>query len=212
MLSLVVVQVFVAIGLVATIVGFLIGRARRPASTEPVRVVAERPPARWTQIAWIAGTLASVFWPVGVFFAPEYAYHWPAFPDFPDSWTVQVLGVLLSVSGGILFARAAQALGRQMTPAIQVQQGHRLVQEGPYRRIRHPVYTAIITVAAGQSLFLLSPAVAILAVVLVVLANYRAALEEALLKSPEAFGGIYDEYIARTGRFLPRMRSRPPDP
>ena len=208
MLPLPFVQVCAGIALAATLVGFILGRSRLPTSNEPVRVVATRAPARGTQVVWILGTLVAVFWGIGVFLAPAYAYHWPVFPDFPSSTAVQVLGIALSVTGGILFSRAARALGRQMTPAIQVQRGHQLMQTGPYRYIRHPVYTAIIAVALGQTLFFLSGPVALLTLLLVGLAVYRARLEEALLASPAAFGTTYDSYVAHTGRFLPRLRSR----
>jgi len=212
-LPLLTVQIFVVLGVGATFGSLALGRWGHSRLTQPVHVVARRPPAAGTHVAWIGGTFASVLWPLGVFFVPAYAYHWPAFPDFPESWVLQVFGILMAGSGGVLFARAARALGRHMTPAIQVQQGHQLVQEGPYRLIRHPVYTAIVTVALGQSLFLLSLPVFLLAVVLLALANYRASLEEDLLRSPSAFGGAYDAYMAKTGRFLPRLggASRPPN-
>jgi len=95
-----------------------------------------------------------------------------------------------------------------MTPAIQVQEGHQLLRTGPYRLIRHPVYTAIIAIALGQALLFLSAPAVLLALILFGLAEYRARLEEDLLRSPEAFGPTYDAYMTRTGRFLPRLRSK----
>jgi len=97
-----------------------------------------------------------------------------------------------------------------MTPAIQVQKDHQLLQTGPYRSIRHPVYTAIISIALGQTLFFLSPPLALVTVLLAGLAWYRARLEETLLASPAAFGKTYEVYMARTGRFLPRLHAPSP--
>jgi protein-S-isoprenylcysteine O-methyltransferase Ste14 len=207
-LSLPVVQICVAVAVIATIVGFVSGRARLPLGTGPVEVVATRPPARGTQVVWVGGTVVALFWGIGVFIVPAYAYHWPAFPDFTGSWVVQVVGIVLTVAGGLLYSKAARALGRQMTPLIRIQKDHQLLQTGPYRYIRHPVYTAIMTIAIGQSLFFLSLPVALIALVLVGLAVYRSGLEEALLRSPVAFGAEYEAYQARTGRFLPRFASR----
>ncbi len=119
------------------------------------------------------------------------------------------MGFLVSLAGGLLFFAAVRALGRHMTPAIQVQEGHQLVQEGPYRYIRHPVYTAIVTGATGLSLLYLSPILALITILLVGLATYRARIEEELLGSSEGFGPAYSAYVARTGRFLPRTRSGP---
>jgi protein-S-isoprenylcysteine O-methyltransferase Ste14 len=206
-LTLLTVQILAGIGLVLAVLGVIVARSDRPRRDRFAPVVARRAPARWTEVAWIAGALVVTLWPLGVFVAPEYAYHWPPFPDFPGSWAVQVFGVALVGSAGWLFGSSARALGPHMTPSIQVREGHRLVQEGPYRLVRHPVYTAIMTLAIGQALFFLSFPVALFAVLLVGLANYRARLEEALLRSPEAFGATYDAYVARTGRFLPRLRS-----
>jgi protein-S-isoprenylcysteine O-methyltransferase Ste14 len=204
-LSVLTVQIFAGIGLAATFAGILIGRLRNPPPKDPVVVVASRPPARGTQALWVGGVVVVLLWGLGVFVFPTYAYHWPAFSDFPGSWTVQIVGVGMSIAGGLLYSRAARALGRLMTPAIRVQQDHQLMQSGPYRYIRHPVYTAIIVIAIGQTLFFLSLPVAILALLLVGLAVYRARLEETLLASSGAFGATYVSYMARTGRFLPRL-------
>jgi len=207
-LSLLYVQISAFVALIGTLAGVLGGLARRRRVAQPVRVVAERNPPKWTEVVWVLGTFVALFWPLGIFLLPTIAYHWPAFPDFPDSWAVQVLGVVLGIAGGLLFSSAARALGSQMTPAIQVQQNHQLLQTGPYRRIRHPVYTAILAIAVGQTLLFLSPLAALLTLLMVGLAEYRAHLEESLLSSPEAFGTTYTAYMSRTGRFLPRFRSK----
>ncbi len=206
-LSLLFIQIFAGVGIAATCAGIALGRLRGPGPRTPVHVVATNAPVRGTGALWVLGTLVTVFWGVGALLAPAYAYHWPALPDFSGSWTIQILGVLLVISGGFLFSRAARTLGRQMTPAIQVQRDHQLMQAGPYRYIRHPVYTAILVIAIGQTLFFLSPPVALLTLLLGGLALYRARLEESLLASPEAFGATYTAYMARTGRFLPRIGS-----
>ena len=206
MLSVAWVESVGSVAFLATLAMVLYGLARRRRPTHPVSVVAHRDPPKWTETAWILGTFIAICWPVGALLLPWIGYHWPPFPDFPDSWIVQIAGALLGISGGWLFARSARALGTQMTPAIRVQEGHQLVQTGPYRLIRHPVYTAILTVALGQTLLFLSPLAALLALSLLVLAEYRAHLEEDLLRSPEAFGPAYDAYVARTGRFLPWPR------
>jgi protein-S-isoprenylcysteine O-methyltransferase Ste14 len=202
------VQIIAVVSLAGALAAFVSGRRRPARSKDPIRVVARNPPARGTQAVWIGGTLVTVFWPIGMWLAPEYAYHWPPTPDFAGSWVVQLLGIGIAASAGTLYARAAYTLGHQMTPAIQVRQDHLLLQSGPYRYIRHPVYTAIVLGALGQTLLFLSPLLAFLTLVLAGLAEYRARLEEELLASPGAFGATYRAYIARTGRFLPRLRRR----
>jgi protein-S-isoprenylcysteine O-methyltransferase Ste14 len=151
--------------------------------------------------------VVSAFWPIAVLVVPEYAYHWPATPDFSAESTLQVFGFLLAVVGGLLFYTSQRALGKFMTPVIEVREDHRLIESGPYRYVRHPVYTAIVAVACGFSLFFLSPIVAVIAAALFGMAQYRARVEERMLGSPEAFGEAYRAYMGRTGRFLPRIRA-----
>ena len=207
MLDLFLLRVCAAIVLVATVVGFLALRSVGFARPGTTRVVATNAPARWTEVAWVGGFSVTLLWPVGAFVVPTLVYHWPAFPDFPGSWIVQIVGLVLVVGGGLLLSTAARALGRHLTPAIQVRQGHQLVQSGPYRRVRHPLYTALLTLGLGQGLLFLSLPILALTVFMAGLAVYRARLEEDLLRSPGVFGARYDEYVARTGRFLPRFRS-----
>lgn len=208
MLTVLQVQVLAAVSLVAMIVGFVVERLLPRQPRGILRVQAKKDPARWTEVVWIGGSLITVLWPIGILVVPAYAYHWPPSPDFPFSTMAQLVGFSVSVAGGLLFATAARALGRFMTPAIQVREGHQLVERGPYRFIRHPAYTGILASGIGLSVVYLSPILGLLVVVLVGIAYYRSSLEESLLSSPEAFGKAYTEYVARTGRFLPRVRSR----
>jgi len=205
-LSLPSVQVLSLLCFIGTIAAVVLGGPPISERRARSRVVAKKDPRRWAEATWLAATAVAVFWPLGTFVAPAFAYHWPAIPDFPGSWALQLAGFGVAAIGGVLFVFSTRALGRFLTPAIQVREDHRLVQEGPYRYIRHPVYTAILLSAGGLSVLLLSPVLAVDTVVLIGLAIYRALLEEALLRSPEAFGDEYTAYIARTGRFLPRVR------
>jgi len=209
MLSLQTVQILAGTSLLAIAGGFVVNHALGVPPRERVRIVAKGHPARWTEVAWLGGTAVATAWSIGVLLAPAYAYHWPALPDFAYSWVVQLLGFAGSFVGGGLFFAASRTLGRHMTPAIQVREGHQLVQDGPYGYIRHPVYTAIVTAAGSFTVLYLSPILAVLTVFLAGLAMYRARLEEQLLSSPEAFGEKYRDYIGRTGRFLPRIGSKP---
>lgn len=205
MLSLLTVQILAGVTVASLVGGFLLGHVLPHPSRKPVRVVAKRDSSRWTEIVWVGGALLVALWSFGVLLASSYAYHWPATPDFPYSPVLQLFGFLIAMAGGILFFAAARALGKHMTPAIQVQEGHQLVQNGPYRYIRHPAYTAIMAGGAGLSILYLSPPLALITILLAAMATYRARLEERLLSSPEAFGKDYTAYMARTGRFLPRL-------
>lgn len=204
-------QVAAGVIFLATIAGAVfLSRAVYGTRLPSARVVARRDPARWTEVVWLAGTVVAQLWSLGVILLPAWFYGWPVRAAIPGVEGLQILGLGLWAAGGGLVAWSAQSLGRFMTPSIQVTEGHRLVQDGPYALMRHPTYTANVAVAVGLGLAFLSVPLLVLAVLMAALAWYRAGLEETLLASPQGFGPEYTAYMARTGRFLPRFRRATP--
>ncbi len=121
-----------------------------------------------------------------------------AFPA-PDwlRWAGFGLG-LMSVG---LFAWAHTILGRFWSPFLELRSGHRLIREGPYARIRHPIYAAIpglmisLGLVAANWLAFVFAGLAWLSFML------RIPREEKMML--EQFGDEYREYMKRTGRLLP---------
>jgi protein-S-isoprenylcysteine O-methyltransferase Ste14 len=113
------------------------------------------------------------------------------------------LGIILAALGLVGLAVVHQALGRYWSWNLRIQEGHRLVTEGVYARVRHPMYTALFThtvalgLASSNWLFMLFCAVRMAAL------YQRIAREEAMLIGQ--FGDEYRQYMRRTGRFLPRL-------
>jgi len=202
------VQVLAALVILATAADWVLIRPRGLRVQAPRSVIARKSTPPWVDGAWIGGNLAVVSWSLAVLLLPAYAYDWPRISDQPFLGALQAIGFALALVGGVLFFTSVRALGRHMTVAIQVQEGHRLVREGPYRFVRHPAYTGLLTSSVGLSLLYLSPILAGLTLVIIALAMYRSTLEERLLRSPEGFGSAYDEYVSETGRFLPRFLRR----
>src|SRR3990170_3242738 len=191
--------------LAGTLAGGFFLAATVTRSRERRTTVARRPPARWAEVVWPLGTLAIQAWAAGGVFFPAWFYAWPWAWPLGDGHLLQLTGFAVWSAGGVLVVWAGRTLGRFMTPEIRVEVGHRLVQRGPFRRMRHPVYTANVTMAVGLGLVFLHPVPLALAALLAITANHRARLEEDLLRSPDAFGSGDDAYMARTGRFLPRL-------
>ncbi len=94
------------------------------------------------------------------------------------------------------------ALGKQWSPQLQLRKQHQLITTGPYRRIRHPLYTAMLGYGTGLALVTASwPFVALVAVMIAWL-PVRVSREEQMMV--EQFGDEYKAYMRSTGRFLPK--------
>jgi protein-S-isoprenylcysteine O-methyltransferase Ste14 len=96
-------------------------------------------------------------------------------------------------------------LGRFWSPQVQLRAAHRLVTAGPYSRIRHPMYTAILGWAASLGIVLASWVPLLFAAWVAAILVLRVPREEQMML--EQFGDEYREYIKRTSRFLPRWRT-----
>jgi protein-S-isoprenylcysteine O-methyltransferase Ste14 len=118
-----------------------------------------------------------------------------------DATWVRAAGLVLYACGFLLMHWAEAHLGRLFSVQVELQEGHRLVTDGPYRLVRHPRYSGILLFLPGIALVFRSwLGLALAAPVLLVLL-WRIADEEALLR--EAFGAEWDGYARRTRRLVP---------
>ena len=106
---------------------------------------------------------------------------------------------------GFLFCWWARIhLGTLWSSSVTRKTDHRIIDTGPYARVRHPIYTGIITASTAVALEEATPR-ALLGVVLVVLGFWlKARLEERFLRAelgPEA----YDAYSRRTAMLFPGL-------
>ena len=102
-------------------------------------------------------------------------------------------GVGLGIWSGIY-------LGRGLTPSPLPNGSTELVVKGPYALVRHPMYTAVITLSIGIMFKSGSIPVLLATIALIALFAIKARWEEAQLTL--AFPG-YERYMESKGRFLP---------
>jgi hypothetical protein len=121
---------------------------------------------------------------------------------------LQGAGLGLWAAGVIVLVWAARVLGGYMSQD-GVTEDHEVVDSGPYRYVRHPVYGSFTAIAAGLGLVFRSYLLVGVAAVWLAASLWWAAAEEALLSSSEGLGETYRSYSERTGRFLPRLRQVP---
>jgi protein-S-isoprenylcysteine O-methyltransferase Ste14 len=146
---------------------------------------------------------------VGLSFVPPLVYAFSPWLDLfhfllPDLW--RGLGAVLGLAGVGLFGWTHHALGKNWSGVLEISKNHRLVAEGPYRIVRHPMYSAFFLMVLGV-LLLSANVVAGGGLLAAVTFMYlqRVSDEEAMML--EQFGEPYRRYMHRTGRLLPRFRS-----
>jgi protein-S-isoprenylcysteine O-methyltransferase Ste14 len=119
----------------------------------------------------------------------------------PATVWIIALGLALQVGAGVLGVWARRHLGRNWSGAISVAEEHQLVRSGPYRTIRHPIYTAMIGMYVGSAIAI-GEWHSVLGVALIVIAYARKIpLEEQSLRG--AFGESYEEYRRSTWALIP---------
>ena len=96
-----------------------------------------------------------------------------------------------------------RALGAHFSKRLELRTDHQLVNSGPYRYVRHPMYTTLCLCAVGTclvtaNLFVMAATACVAVVILLRIRN-----EDAMLA--ERFGDQYSAYCRRTGGLLPKL-------
>ncbi len=94
------------------------------------------------------------------------------------------------------------ALGKEWSPQLQLREEHHLVTTGPYARIRHPLYTAML--GYGTSLALVTANWVFVALAVAMIAGLFARVPREEQMMIEEFGEQYKAYMQKTGRFFPK--------
>ena len=111
-------------------------------------------------------------------------------------------GTVCLTLGLWLFQLSHADLGANWSITLEVREKHTLVTQGVYRRVRHPMYTALLLYSVGQALvlpnYVAGPSYGVTMALLVAL---RLGPEERMML--EEFGKDYHEYMAQTKRLVP---------
>ena len=117
-------------------------------------------------------------------------------------WAPVAVGLAVLCLGVGLRVWAILTLGRFFRFVVVIQEGHRVVRTGPYRRLRHPAYTGTLIAFAGAGIGLANwLSVLVLTVLPLAGLLVRIRAEEAALTA--ALGDEYREYAAHTRRLIP---------
>ena len=163
----------------------------------------------WTQALYYAG----FFIGFGLLFAPARHAGWSGGFSrmLPPSWRAALWtdpawagwGLFAVEAAGLAFAWWARLhLGALWSGMLTLREGHRVVDTGPYRLVRHPIYTGFIAGGWALAFIAATPAAMSGALVLTVVMSVKAGTEERLLRR-ELGEASYADYAARTPMLVP---------
>jgi protein-S-isoprenylcysteine O-methyltransferase Ste14 len=120
------------------------------------------------------------------------------------------IGILLGLTALLWFIWIHRSLGSNLSFRLQIKESQTLVTDGPYRRIRHPMYTAFYVLHIAVFFLTANWFIGVTWLAgLTIIILLRVKREEAMLL--ERFGDTYNSYMEGTGRFLPRIKRLKPE-
>ena len=114
-------------------------------------------------------------------------------------WT----GVGFALIAGLLLVWMFRTLGRNLTDTVVTRKQHTLVTNGPYRWVRHPLYSLAVLLGVANSLAAANWFFFVAGCLVFLLLAIRTRKEEQNLIA--RFGDDYRNYMQQTGRFVPRL-------
>lgn len=166
----------------------------------------ERPGER---LMWLLLVPMVVAWCVLPWIALAHARGPFSLPGFATAgaWPVlRWIAATAAVAGFALTIECWRRMGRDWR--MDISDKHTvLITDGPFRRVRHPIYAFSILIMFATAVVLPTPSMIALAALHLSLMNIKARSEEAHLA--RMHGDAWLRYVERTGRFLPRLAGGP---
>ncbi len=145
---------------------------------------------------YIASTVVIFFF---YLIKPEW-FSWGSIPNYPNAliW----VGMIIGVFSMVLFVYVHMHLGKYFSYTLKIYKDHKFITTGPYRFIRHPMYTAFTIFHSAIFLLTSNWFIGIIWVgIILLILVFRIRIEEKVLF--ETFGNEYKEYKQITGSLLP---------
>jgi protein-S-isoprenylcysteine O-methyltransferase Ste14 len=148
-----------------------------------------------SQVLWISGVMSMLLVLAAPILNTYKIGYW-------NNASIGWLGLVLMLSGLVVRSWAAKTLGVFYTRTLQIIDGQRIVNQAPYRVIRHPGYAGTLLIEIGAGLAITNWFVLLALVVIGIPSRaYRIGVEEKMLEA--SFGEEYKLYSDKTWKLVP---------
>ncbi len=184
-------------------VGVMIVRVRRHAR-RVVGVVPEQAQERLMGLAWVPVVVAWIALPWLAAMRPQSIFALPAWAATLD-WVVvvRVLAAIIAVLSLAATVKCWARMGKDWRMAVTGEPTQPLITDGLFARIRHPIYAFSILLMLCSMVILPTAPMLVVGCAHITLMLLKARNEERHLLAHH--GAAYAQYLARTGRFMPRF-------
>jgi len=133
---------------------------------------------------------------------------WMAWSSLPLPGWVRWTGAGVMAACLPLIYWLFSSLGKNVTHTVAIRREHSLVTHGPYRWVRHPLYSVALVMFLGFSVLAANWFILLVLLGGAPILAARTRIEEARLI--ERFGDEYRRYMKTTGRYFPRLKASRP--
>ena len=120
---------------------------------------------------------------------------------WPNSFIIEIIADVVTVVGLFIMLWARVVLGRNWSANIVLKENHSLITNGPYAYVRHPIYSGLILMVLGVTLYVNTIILAVFFVSFFFGAYYKARKEEKILIT--IFPDTYSEYKLNVKTLIP---------
>jgi protein-S-isoprenylcysteine O-methyltransferase Ste14 len=128
---------------------------------------------------------------------------WISWAQLDFAMWIRWMGVAIGLGSLVLLAWSDHHLGVNFSPTLRIRERHELVKNGPYRWVRHPIYTSGLMFMIAIQLISSNWFVGLCWSGVIVLYAQRIPREERMML--KRFGKDYQDYQKQTGCLWPRM-------
>src|SRR5881227_3828675 len=184
-------------------VAIMVLRVRRR-NRKLVGLVPEQHVERLMWLIWVPLVAAWMFLPYAALKRTDAPFALPAFADAEPYTSLRVLAAACAVVALLATIRCWLRMGDDWRMDVGTRKTP-LITDGLFRLIRHPIYAFSMLLMICSALVVPTAPMIAIAAIHLTLWNLKARNEEQHLST--VHGEAYRRYVARTGRFFPRLRA-----